>query len=66
MERVGEGSRVRDMYARGYTSHIWWKKESRWRDSHTDVPVCLDLHTYSQPSILVHKKITYTKLSHPN
>ena len=40
MEQVGKGSRVRDMYARGYTWHIWWDKGSRWRHSDTELPVC--------------------------
>ena len=56
----------RDMYARGYTWHIWWEKGSRWRDSDTDVPIWWDLHTYSWHRVLVHKKYNYTNLSHQN
>ena len=37
-----------------------------WRYSNTDVPIYSDLHTYSWPRILVHKKYNYTNLSHQN
>ena len=42
------------------------KKGIRWRNSDNDVPIYSDLHTYSWPRILVHKKYNYTNLSHQN
>ena len=66
IERGEEGCWERDMYVRGYTWHILWEKGSRWRDSDIGIPMHSDMHTYSWPPILVHKKYNYKNLSHQN